>query len=174
MHACVCKKCNCKKLQHRKWLFVWFLSSKSFTKNDAPHLPLYVVGSPLFDFDKWIFFFDVRKNWFEKKGKMNDESWQYVYRMMRKKFQWTAITLKNISIPIGIWANKFSSSLAYFKFVFDKVPHSQKCEIIFPNMFLCRWCGPWKNSLREWENLSQQKDVCQHFLGQQGNLLRGS
>ena len=72
------------------------------------------------------FFFADEKNRFEKKGKMNDESWQYVYRMMRKKFQWTAITLKNISIPFGIRANRFSSMLAYFKFIFDKVPHIHK------------------------------------------------
>ena len=104
---------------------------------------------------------------------MNDESLQYVYRMMRKKFQWTAITLKNISIPIGIWANKFSSSHAYFEFVFDKVPHSyKKCEIIFPTCFCVDDVARGKTVYGEWENLSQQKDVCQRFLGQQGNLLR--
>ena len=68
-HTCVCKKCNCKKLQHRKWLFVWFLSSKSFTKNDAPHLPLYIVGSPLFDFDNWIFFTVLEKTDLKRREK---------------------------------------------------------------------------------------------------------
>ena len=66
---------------------------------------------------------------------MNDESLQYVYRMMRKKFQWTAIALKTFQYLSEFGQISFPLRLLTLNSFLTSATFKKKCEIIFPTCF---------------------------------------